>query len=73
MGTMRLIDCIRWSRYGMAIAIVLNKVVVCLETIWILIGGVNTQNSLPQAKLSEFTSFTQIKSGNPKTIGELIG
>ena len=29
--------------------------------------------SLPQAKLSEFTSFIQIRFGNPHTIGEFIG
>ena len=31
-GNMSLIECIRWSRYGMAIAIVLTKVGVCLDS-----------------------------------------
>ena len=35
MGTMSLIECIRWSRYGMAIAIVLNKVGVCLDSSYV--------------------------------------
>jgi len=32
MGIMSLIECIRWSRYGKAIAIVLNKVGVSLDS-----------------------------------------
>ena len=32
MGTMSLIECIRWSWYGMAIAVVLNKAGVCLDS-----------------------------------------